>query len=258
MFEKLMVSLKQIRETKPLVLNITNYVTMDFLANSLLALGAAPIMSEEEQELTELVNIAGSVNLNIGTLNDNFLQRAEKVIAAAKKSNKPIVLDPVGAGATQIRTKAALKFLPDVSIVRGNASEIMALHTAHIKTLGVETMHAAEEAVTAGKNLNQQYNVVIAISGATDIIVAKDIKLLGYGSSLMPRITGMGCALTGVIAAFHAITENPFEAALLATAYFGLCGEQAEKRSSGPGSFRTAFIDSLYVPDLEMMQKKLS
>jgi len=259
MFERLHQCLTRIRETKPLVLNITNYVTMDFMANSLLALGAAPIMSEEEHELMELVAIASSVNINIGTLDTGFLQKARMAIKQAKNQAKPIILDPVGAGATKIRTQAALEFLPHAAIVRGNASEIMAMYSASNKPLGVEALHTPEQALDAGKYLNTAYRLVVAISGATDIVICqKYTKSLSFGSALMPYVTGMGCTLTAVIAAFHAVEKDPFEAAMLATAYFGLCGEQAVQTTAAPGSFRAAFIDSLYAPDLAMMQNRLA
>jgi hydroxyethylthiazole kinase len=255
MIEKIQSCLERIRETKPLVLNITNYVTMDFMANSLLALGAAPIMSEDIDELEELGTLASSLNLNLGTLNTQFLERARRIIQI---QDKPIVLDPVGAGATKSRTKAALEFVPYACIVRGNASEIMALHTNHNETLGVESTHDSEQAIEAAKTLSQQYKLVVTISGATDIVVEKArTQTLSFGSPLMPRVIGMGCTLTAVIAAFHAVERDSFSAAILGTAYFGLCGEQAAQKTKTPGSFKAAFIDSLYEPDFDMMSKRL-
>ncbi len=255
MIEKIQGCLERIKETKPLILNITNYVTMDFMANSLLALGAAPIMSEDLDELEELGALASSINLNIGTLNAQFLERASRLV---KIQNKPIILDPVGAGATKSRTKAALEFLPHARIIRGNASEIMALHTNHNKTLGVESTHGSEEAIEAAKALSSKHKLVVAISGATDIVVDNSrTQSLSFGSSLMPCVVGMGCTLTAVIAAFHAVENDSFQAALLGTAYFGLCGEQAAQKTKTPGSFKTAFIDSLYDPDFGMMSRKL-
>lgn len=255
MIKKMQSCLERIRQTKPLVLNVTNYVTMDFMANSLLALGAAPIMSEDLDELEELGTLASSINLNIGTLNAQFLERAHRIM---KIQDKPIILDPVGAGATKSRTKAALEFLPHVRIVRGNASEIMALHTNHNKTLGVESTHDSGQAIDAAKTLSRQHKLVVAISGETDIIVDHaHTQSLSFGSSLMQLIAGMGCTLTAVIAAFHAVESDSLSAALLGTAYFGLCGEQAAGKNKNPGSFKTAFIDSLYEPDFDMMSKRL-
>jgi len=255
MIEKIQSCLERIRQTKPLVLNITNYVTMDFMANSLLALGVAPIMSEDVDELEELGALASTINLNIGTLNAQFLERASKVISL---QGKPVILDPVGAGATKSRTKAALEFLPYVRIVRGNASEIMALHTNHNKTLGIESTHASQQAINAAKALSSQHKLVVAISGETDIVVdSVHTQSLSFGSPLMQRVVGMGCTLTAVIAAFRAVEKDAFQAALLGTAYFGLCGEQAANKSKTPGSFKTAFIDSLYEPDFKGMHEKI-
>lgn len=255
MLEKIQHCLERIRQTKPLILNVTNYVTMDFMANSLLAIGAAPIMSEDPHEFEELGALASSINFNIGTLNDQFLERARKII---KSQRKPIILDPVGAGATKSRTRAALEFLPYVRIVRGNASEIMALHINHNKTLGVEAIHASHQAVEAAKALSAQHKLVVAISGQADIIIDEyHAQSLSFGSPLMQCVVGMGCTLTAVIAAFHAVENDSFQAALLGTAYFGLCGDQATQKSKTPGSFKTAFIDSLYEPDFDAMGEKL-
>ena len=255
MFEKIQKCLQQIRHTKPLILNVTNYVTMDFMANSLLALGAAPVMSEDRDELEELGTLASSININIGTLTPQFLERAKTLVML---QSKPIVLDPVGAGATKIRTKAARELLPYVRIVRGNGSEIMALSTNDGKTLGVESTHGAHQALSAAQTLSKQHDLVVAISGATDIIVnSTQTKSLGFGSLLMQYVTGMGCTLTAVIAAFQAVEADSFQAALLGTTYFGLCGEQAALKTNAPGSFKTAFIDSLYAPDFELMREKL-
>lgn len=247
MLKKIQDCLLRLRTTKPIILNVTNYVTMDLIANSLLAIGAAPIMSEASEELEELLAISHSLNLNIGTLNESFLIIAHTAIQAATSQKKPIILDPVGSGATHLRTKTAREFLPHAAIVRGNSSELMSLYDPEIKTRGVESANSSEQAISIAKTLSTQHNIVVAISGATDIIVRHNkTEKLSFGSPIMQSVTGMGCALTAVIAAFHAVEPDPFEAALLGTAYFGLCGEQAAQVSCAPGSFRTAFIDSLY------------
>jgi hydroxyethylthiazole kinase len=142
MFKKMNYFLQKIKNERPLILNLTNYVTMDFMANCLLALGAAPIMSEDEREFEQLITIANAINLNLGTFNEKFIQQAAKAIYYAKSKNKPIVLDPVGAGASHIRTQTSLSFLTRCSIVRGNASEIIALQM-NTRSHGVESMSSA-------------------------------------------------------------------------------------------------------------------
>lgn len=242
--EKLLLKLRQI---KPLILCLTNYVTMDFTANCLLALGAAPVMSEADEEIEELIELSSALYLNIGTLNTAFLQRIKHAAEYAKACDKPIILDPVGCGASQIRTATARELASFAKIIRGNGSEIKALNGDTIQTLGVETAHNASDAKSAAINIASKYNNVVVVSGAIDLIVdaTKNINC-SYGSHLMSSITGMGCALTAVIAAFKAVEVDTFLAASLATVYFGLCGNSAEKKSNTPGSFRTHFIDSLY------------
>lgn len=236
-----------IKEKKPIVLCLTNYVTMDFMANSLLALGAAPIMSCDDHELEELINISHSVYLNIGTLDNAFITRCHKAALIAKSCGKPVILDPVGAGASFIRTQGAQTLMPFADIIRGNASEIMSLIDMQTTTAGVEstqTTHVAKESADA---LAKQLDCTVVVSGQEDYITnGKQQASLHGGSPLMPLITGMGCTLTAVIAAFRGVLPDSFQAGLLATAYFGMCGELAEQKSTLPGSFKTAFMDALY------------
>ena len=243
-------------KTKPLVLNLTNYVTMDFMANSLLAIGAAPIMSRNEDELEELIKISSSININIGTLSSSSIKRCFKAVTLAKKYKKAIVLDPVGSGASFIRTKTAQSLMKHADIVRGNASEIISLQEHTGKTLGVESTHTTKEAIATARELSRKHGFVAVVSGPVDFITdGKREAELPFGSSLMPAVTGMGCALTAVIAAFRGVEADSFESAKLATAYFGLCGQLADKKLVGPGTFRTNFIDTLYAADFEKMRK---
>jgi hydroxyethylthiazole kinase len=252
MLNKIESSLEALRKAKPVVLCLTNYVTMDFVANSLLALGAAPIMSRDEREFKELVSICSAVYINIGTLDEASINCSHKAIKYAKEYNQPIILDPVGAGASLLRTKTAQEFMASADIIRGNASEIIALQDNAHNSKGVESVHQVSEAIKTAKKLAIDNNCVIAVSGVNDFITdGKQEKSLPFGSKLMPLITGMGCSLTATIAAFRAIIPNAFEATTLATAYFGLCGELAYFQAHKPASFRTAFIDNLYQPDWE-------
>ena len=250
MIEQIKSSLFILREKKPLVLCLTNYVTMDFMANSLLALGAAPLMSESIDELEELVNISHAIYINIGTLNNVFMERAVFAAKIANSLNKPVILDPVGSGASKLRTSAALQLLPFASIVRGNASEIISLSGANGSTKGVESMHPVEKAMTIGNTLAKDLDKIIVISGPKDFITdGSQTQTLPFGSNIMPLITGMGCTMTAVISAFASHNSNLFQAATYATAYFGLCGQLAHQKSEVPGFFRQEFINNLFQPD---------
>ncbi len=256
MINQLKTKISDLRKSKPLVLCLTNYVTMDFMANSLLALGAAPIMSVCDAEIEELIKIAHVININIGTLNDESIARYYKAAKFAKQYHKPLILDPVGAGASMIRTKCARELMKDADIIRGNASEIMALLDDHSKTLGVESLNPTSQAKDQANILANKFNCTVVISGAEDFITdGKRQESLKFGSPLMPFITGMGCTLTAVIAAFRATINDSFEAAKYATSYFGLCGNLANIKADKPATFRSAFIDELYAADTESISK---
>lgn len=247
MIEAIQCLRNTIRKNKPVILNITNYVTMDLMANGLLALGAAPLMSACDEELEALVQISHAVNLNIGTLDEAFIKRCEQVAKLAQHYHKPAIFDPVGAGASPIRTKTAKALLPYVDIIRGNSSEIMSLIDQDIRTLGVESAHTSMQAKAAACTLAKKYQITVVVSGQIDYVTdgAQEI-MLNHGSAVMPLVTGMGCLLTAVIAAFRAVNPDSFQAASMATAYYGLCGSAAEKKAGRPGTFRSAFIDALY------------
>lgn len=259
MIEQIKSSISHLRDKKPLILCLTNYVTMDFMANSLLALGAAPLMSESIEEIEELVSISHALYINIGTLNSMFMERAVFAAQIAKSLKKPIILDPVGAGASRLRTAASLQLLPMANIVRGNASEIISLSDTRGSTKGVESIHPVERAMTIGNNLAKDLDQVIIISGPEDFITnGHKTKILPYGSHLMTLITGMGCTMTAVIAAFITNNSNHFQAATYATAYFGLCGQLAHQQSTVPGSFKEAFINNLFHPDWNFFADQLT
>lgn len=247
MLHKIETALKKLQETKPLVLSLTNYVTMEFMANILLALGASPVMSMCNEELEELVKVAHAVNINIGTLDAAFIERAELTASLCAKYNKPLILDPVGAGATAIRTKTCLNLLRHATIVKGNASEIVALAFKNSKTRGVESVDTMPEAKSAALEIAKQHNCTVIISGPIDFITnGKDESYVAYGSEIMTKITGMGCNLAAVTAAFRGVVPDPYEASVIAVNYFALCGSLTAKKFTKPASFRTAFIDRLY------------
>lgn len=250
MIEQIKSSLLKIRQDKPLILCLSNYVTMDFVANNLLALGAAPLMSEANEEIEELVNISSALYLNMGTLNDAYMSRALLASSIAQSLNKPIILDPVGTGASVLRTTNAVRLLNAAHVIRGNASEIISLSNAKGATKGVESVHGVDEAINTAKNLAHELNKVIVISGPTDYITdGQQEQSFTFGSALMPVVTGMGCALTAVMSAFVSTNPNHYEAATHAALFFSLCGHYAHEVTTSPGSFRQQFIDNLFNPN---------
>ena len=248
MKQDLSMILKQIRSRAPVILNLTNLVTMDFIANGLLCLGASPIMTQAAEEIDSLMALSAAVVINLGTLNPSFLALADLACTLAHQYKKPIILDPVGAGATAYRTQAAIHLLETfhIHIVRGNASEIASLGGACHATKGVDSVIPSHEALDSAQSLAHAYQTVLCISGQTDLIVdATQVEQLRHGSALMPRVTGTGCLLTAVVAAFHAIEPHAFQAAKLATLYYTLCGERAAHHTIAPGSFKVSFLDAL-------------
>jgi hydroxyethylthiazole kinase len=261
MYTELKESIEKIKSHKPLILNLTNHVTMDLIANGLLALGAAPIMSEEAGELEELIHIASAVVVNIGTLNAAFIERMFLAAQLANLHNKPLILDPVGAGASRIRTETCTNLLSHykVTVIRGNASEMMALTGGIASTQGVESTLTPEESVDRVALMCRSLQLHALMSGATDMVInplGEKISL-HYGSPLMPKVTGMGCLLTAVLGAFCAIESDPFVAAQQAVAFYSLCGELAAKEYQTPAAFRARFIDRLYQPDWHAIHTRL-
>lgn len=254
MITALQHSLNTLRETQPLVLNLCNHVTMEFVANSQLALGAAPIMSTDKREFSELIALCSSLYINIGTLNEGFMENALYAAHLARQHRIPMVLDPVGAGASKIRTEAALALAPHAAIIRGNASEIMALAGNAVQTKGVESRHRPQDAKEQATHLANLYENCICVSGAIDFICdAKREAFIGFGSALMPLVTGMGCSLSGILAAFKATVSDPFDAAYYGALYVALCGSAAAQRASTPAAFKQQFLDCLFEADFNTL-----
>jgi hydroxyethylthiazole kinase len=237
-----------IRRTNPLIHNISNLVVMPITANILLALGAAPIMAHAKQELSEIIQQAQSLVINIGTLDKTWITSIKISQKAALKRGIPIVLDPVGAGSSCYRTQTALKILKQgVQIIRGNGSEIMALLEAKASTKGVDSTQSSINALASAKTLAKKYHCIVVISGKIDFVVsATRVVSLDYGTALLTKVVGMGCSLTAMIASFLTVNADAFAAAVHATALMGLVAEYAEKKSTGPGSFYTQLLDNLH------------
>ncbi|MBU0988447.1 MAG: hydroxyethylthiazole kinase [Proteobacteria bacterium] len=250
-------NLAAVREKKPLIHNITNYVVMNYTANALLAMGASPVMAHAPNEVEEMVSFAGALVLNIGTLTDDWIASMIKAGKKASQLKTPIILDPVGAGATTLRTSAAKSIIQEtrVDVIRGNASEVLSLRHEDSKTKGVDAIHSVEAATQTAIILANELESVLAITGPTDLITdGQQVIRVSNGHPLMGYVTGTGCTATVTIGAFLAIDKDPVSATATALAFFGLAGEVAAKNASAPGSFMIAMLDALYNITPERLQ----
>jgi hydroxyethylthiazole kinase len=257
--EKAAFNLAAVRDQNPLIHNITNLVAMNYTANALLAMGAAPVMAHDQGEVEEMVALAGALVINIGTLTEDWLTAMIKAGKKASEKDIPIILDPVGSGATPLRTKAARKIIAEthVRVIRGNASEIVSLKHTDSKTRGVESVHSVEEAAQAAEVLAEELKTTLAITGAVDLITdGNRVIRVSNGHPLMRYVTGAGCTATVTIAAFLAVDADPLSAAATALAFFGLAGEIAAETSSAPGSFMIRMLDALYLITPEELKKR--
>lgn len=242
-------NLAAIREKKPLIHNITNFVVMNYTANALLAMGASPVMAHAQDEVEEMVAFAGALVLNIGTLTDDWITSMIKAGKKASDLGIPIILDPVGSGATTLRTASARKIIAEtrVGVIRGNASEILSLRHADSKTKGVDSVHSVDEAAETARILAEELRTTLAITGPVDLITdGQRVVRVSNGHPLMGYVTGTGCTATVTIGAFLAVDEDPVSATATALAFFGLAGETAAKTSAAPGSFMIQMLDALY------------
>ncbi len=251
-------NLKQVRKKRPLIHNITNYVVMNYTANALLACGASPVMAHAAEEVEEMVSLAGALVLNIGTLTPQWV---EAMLRAGKKANAlkvPIVLDPVGSGATRLRTDSAKRLARELSIqvVRGNASEVLSLAKKEVQTKGVDSLHSVEEAEGAAIALAKELKTTLAITGKVDLITdGKRICRVHNGHEMMGTVTGTGCTATVMIGAFLAVDPDPVEATTTALAYFGLAGEKAALHAKASGAYQIALLDALFSIDEEELRR---
>jgi hydroxyethylthiazole kinase len=242
--------LQNLRDSKPLVHNITNFVTMDFVANALLSVGASPLMSHAPEEMEELAGISNTLVLNIGTLSAEWIQTMREALTLYKENGKPVVLDPVGAGATTFRTDSCLNLIEQggIRVIRGNGSEILGLISRERKTTrGVESTISSLAVKEEAIQFALDKNLVVVVSGPIDIVTDGHTTYeIDNGHSLMTKVTGVGCVATALVGAFVAsCPEDPLLAAVSAMGTMGVCGELAAKKTSSPGSFRKYFIDGL-------------
>jgi hydroxyethylthiazole kinase len=250
-------ALDQVREAKPLVVNITNYVAMNNSANALLAIGASPIMAHSREEMGEMMSFADALVINIGTLDSHWKTRMLYAVDQANRYGKPVVVDPVGCGASRLRTRVSQQLAARAAnlILRGNASEIIALTGSPAQTRGVDAIDGSAAAVAAARVLNRKYQGNVVISGETDYAVTADrVVKLSNGHSLMPYVTGMGCSLSALTGAFAGVGETT---GLAAAAVFAIAGEIAAESSPGPGSLQVHLLDTLYHLDADTIRSRI-
>ncbi|MEN9409640.1 MAG: hypothetical protein RL216_1614 [Pseudomonadota bacterium] len=239
--------LVSMRATAPLVQNITNYVAMNVMANVLLAAGASPAMVHAEEEAAEFAGFTQALTVNIGTLSAPWVRSMLAAAEVASGRGTPWVLDPVAAGATAFRreTAAALVALRP-TVIRGNASEILALSGTQAAGKGVDSTDPVAVAEAGARALALSTGAVVAVTGAVDFVTdGTRAYRIANGHPLMPRVTALGCSLTGVVGAFL-VGQPTLEATVAALAFYGLAGERAAAGAAGPGSFAVDFVDALH------------
>jgi hydroxyethylthiazole kinase len=241
-------SLALLRERRPLVHQITNYVVMNETANATLALGALPVMAHAPEEVEEMVALAGALVLNIGTLSSHWVEAMLRAGRAANGAGVPVVLDPVGAGATGYRTETARRILDevDVAVLRGNAGEVATLVGVVAEVRGVESVGGVADPAGLAREAAQAFDVVASVTGPVDHVSdGERVAGVANGDGMLASITGTGCMSSAVTGCFLAVAATPFDAAVEALVAFGVAGEDAARDAKGPGSFHVNLYDAL-------------
>ena len=246
-------TLRKLREAKPLIHQITNYVVMNETANATLALGALPVMAHAREEVEEMVGLAGALVLNIGTLSPHWVEAMLLAGRGANERGIPVVLDPVGAGATRYRTETAKRLLDelDVTVLRGNAGEVATLVGVEAEVRGVESIGGGGDPADLAREAGRALGLVASVTGPIDHLSdGQSVLAVANGHELLGRVSGTGCmssALTGCFLA--AKPDRPLEAAAEALAAFGVAGEDAARDARGPGTFHANLYDALAALD---------
>jgi hydroxyethylthiazole kinase len=246
-------TLRTIRERRPLVHQITNYVVMNETANATLALGALPVMAHAVEEVEEMARLASALVLNIGTLSEHWIESMLLAGGTASALRIPVVLDPVGVGATQYRTATARRILDlvDVTVLRGNAGEVGTLVGAAAEVRGVESMGAGMESAELAREAARRLGVIASVTGPVDHVSdGARVLAIANGHQLLATVTGTGCMSSAIAGCFLAgKPDEPLEAAAEALAAFGVAAEDAARSAEGPGTFHARLYDALYALD---------
>ncbi|QAT40715.1 hydroxyethylthiazole kinase [Clostridium sp. JN-9] len=268
--KKISELLSRLKIKNPLVHHITNYVTVNDCANVTLAIGASPVMADDISEVKDMVSIASSLVINIGTLNSRSV---ESMLAAGRRANElniPVVFDPVGAGATPYRTEVARKIISEIklAVIKGNLSEIETLYGLNVKIKGVDSLEDASskreglsEEKEMAKNFAVKLNTVIAITGAIDIVTdGKTVYSVENGHKIMSKVTGTGCMCTSLIGSYLGASKDYLTAALAGVVSMGIAGEtaneQLNKEIEGTGSLKVKMLDAIYNLSSETILKR--
>ncbi|NLI93889.1 MAG: hydroxyethylthiazole kinase [Peptococcaceae bacterium] len=260
--EKCMISLEEVKKNKPLVHNITNYVTVNDCANIILAIGGSPIMADEIQEVEEMVSIASSLVINMGTLNERTVSSMLKAGKKANELKKPVIFDPVGVGAGPYRNRIAEKLLQEIqfTVIRGNMSEIKSLSGLAVRTKGVDSIADESGGVEAAMGFAARVNCVAAVTGKTDIITdGKKVCLIDNGHPILTGVTGTGCMTTALVGTYCGAVNDYLVAASAGVMTMGLAGELAQKtlsKEEGIGTFRIRLFDAIYNLTTETIRKE--
>jgi hydroxyethylthiazole kinase len=241
--------LQKVREQKPLIHHITNWVTIYDCANVVRTVGALPVMAHAEEEAADMAVLASALVLNIGTLTPTLVEAMKIAGLAANAKKIPIILDAVGTGATKLRDDKTAELLKElrIDIIKGNASEIAKISGMDVYTKGVEAVKVEGNLQEIARKLAQQKEATVVITGKQDIITdGTSLYLCNNGDAMMGNIVGTGCMVTSVIGAFAAVEKDHARAAAAALVVFGIAGEIAAKHSAGPGTFKQNFYDALY------------
>jgi hydroxyethylthiazole kinase len=257
-------ALRELRERRPLVHQITNYVVMNETANATLALGALPVMAHAREEVEEMVALAGALVLNIGTLSPHWIEAMLLAGKAANEHGVPVVLDPVGAGATRLRTETARRLLDEVNVavLRGNQGEVATLVGVQAEVRGVESIGAGGEPADLARTAARNLGLVASVTGPIDHVSDGDrVLAVANGHELLAMVTGTGCMSSAITGCFLAVArDRPLEASAGALAAFGVAAEDAARDAKGPGSFHVGLYDALAAlePDALDARAKIS
>ncbi|MGH4137312.1 hydroxyethylthiazole kinase [Clostridium sp.] len=268
--KKIIELLNNVKEKSPLVHHITNYVTVNDCANITLAIGGSPVMAEDINEVCDMVSLSSALVINIGTLNSTSIQSMLEAGKTANKLNIPIILDPVGAGATIYRTDTAKRIIDEVklSVIRGNLSEIKTLYGIEAKTKGVDSCDSVSvegneftQEKEMARALAIKFNTVVAITGVVDIITdGENLYTTSNGHKIMAKVTGTGCMCTSLIGCYLGVGDNNLLAALSGVVSMGIAGEIAyeglDKKHDGTGTLKVKILDAIYnLSENEIMKR---
>ncbi|MFH1062666.1 MAG: hydroxyethylthiazole kinase [Candidatus Omnitrophota bacterium] len=251
--------LQKVRQEKPLVHHITNWVTIYDCANVVKVFGASPVMAHAPEEVADMTGIASALVLNIGTLTSELIQSMKIAAACANKKNIPVVLDVCGAGATKFRDEKVFELLNQVKIdiIKGNGSEIARIAGLAVSTKGVDSTAVNTDLTLLAKQLAEQRNCVVVITGKTDIIASKDKCFkLKNGNEIMSHVVGTGCMAASVIGTFAAVGDDLAEAACAGLCAYEIAAEQAAELVSGPGTFKEKLFDCIFCLDTATIDAK--